>query len=153
MNAQQISPELLPGARLREGVWELPGAPREIHLGGRGLLLLPTFHWYGPALPADLPGRPLALTYPAGPGLLPSPDGRTGVQALAAVIGATRAELLHLLEQECTTTELARRLGVSGATVSAHVGALRAAGLVASARAGRAVRHRRTVLGALLAGE
>nr|BFD95868.1 winged helix-turn-helix domain-containing protein [Kitasatospora sp. Xyl93] len=143
---------LLPGARLREGVWELPGAPREIRLAGRGLLLLPTFHWYGPALPADLPGRPLVLTYPAGPGLLPRPDGRTGAQALAAVIGATRTELLHLLAEERTTTGLARRLGVSAATVSAHAGALRGAGLVTSVRAGKAVLHRRTALGELLAG-
>ncbi|MGW1175611.1 ArsR/SmtB family transcription factor [Kitasatospora sp. NPDC002543] len=143
---------LVPGARLREAVWELPGAPGEIRLAGRGLLLLPTFHWYGPALPAEPPGRPVALTYPAGTGLLPRPDGRSGERALAAVLGATRGELLHLLAREHTTSELARRLGVSAATVSAHAGVLRGAGLITTVRAGKAVLHRRTALGDLLVG-
>ncbi|MFJ9457430.1 ArsR/SmtB family transcription factor [Kitasatospora sp. NPDC101447] len=141
---------LLPGARLRDGVWEIPGGPREIHLGGRGLLLLPTFHWTGGPLLSDLPDRPVVVTYPAGAGLPPQPDGSAGPEALARVIGNTRAELLHLLAEERTTTELARRLGVSAATVSAHTAALRGAGLISTARAGKAVLHRRTALGSLL---
>ncbi|GAA1403424.1 winged helix-turn-helix domain-containing protein [Kitasatospora putterlickiae] len=141
---------LLPGARLRGGVWELPGRPREVRLGGRGLLLLPTFHWTGGPMLSDLPGRPVAVTYPAGAGLLPRPDGPAGPEALVKVIGNTRVELLHLLAEERTTTELARRLRVSAATVSAHTAALRGAGLISSARAGKAVLHRRTTLGGLL---
>ena len=141
---------LLPGARLHGGLWELPGRPREIHLGGRGLLLLPSFHWTGGPLLSDLPDRPVAVTYPAGAGLLPRPDGSAGPEALVKVIGNTRAELLHLLAEERTTTELARRLGVSAATVSAHTAALRGAGLISTSRAGKAVLHRRTTLGSLL---
>ncbi|GAA0416817.1 helix-turn-helix domain-containing protein [Streptomyces luteireticuli] len=141
---------LLPGARLHGGVWELPGRPREVRLGGRGLLLLPTFHWTGGPLISDLPDRPVAVTYPAGTGLLPRPDGSAGPQALAKVIGSTRAELLRLLAEEHTTTELARRLRVSAATVSAHTAALRGAGLISTSRAGKAVLHRRTALGSLL---
>lgn len=48
-----------------------------------------------------------------------------------------------------TTTELARRIGVSNATASAHASALRAAGLLTTTRTGRAVHHRRTALGEL----
>ncbi|MGW4379831.1 ArsR/SmtB family transcription factor [Kitasatospora sp. NPDC004531] len=66
------------------------------------------------------------------------------------LIGGTRVELLRLLAEERTTTELARRLGVSAATVSAHTAALRGAGLISTSRAGRAVLHRRTALGDLL---
>ncbi|MER6912444.1 helix-turn-helix domain-containing protein [Streptomyces sp. NPDC000594] len=141
---------LLPGARLDGGVWELPGPPREVRPGGRGLLLVPTFHRSGGPLLSDLPGRPVALTYPAGPGLPPQPDGSTGPERLARVIGPTRAELLRLLDEPHTTTGLARRLRVSAATVSAHTAALRGAGLITTTRTGKAVLHRRTALGGLL---
>ncbi|MGW4384208.1 ArsR/SmtB family transcription factor [Kitasatospora sp. NPDC004531] len=142
---------LLPGARLDGGSWEAPGPPREIRLGGRGLLLLPTFHWTGGPLLSDLPHRPVVLTYPAGPGLPPQPGGPAGPKALAKVLGATRTELLHLLAEDHSTSELARRLRVSAATVSAHTAALRGAGLISTTRAGKAVLHRRTALGGLLA--
>ncbi|MFI9719653.1 winged helix-turn-helix domain-containing protein [Streptomyces sp. NPDC052396] len=145
---------LLPGSRLHDGRWEL-AAPfdRDIHLHGRGLLPQPTFHWTGHPLLADLPGRPLALTYPAGPGLPLTPDGGGNPEgALAAVLGRTRLRLLLLLTEEHSTGELARRLGVSDATASAHTAALRGAGLITTVRAGRGVRHRITALGGLLVG-
>ncbi|MFF2141367.1 helix-turn-helix domain-containing protein [Kitasatospora sp. NPDC058190] len=144
---------LLPGGRLADGgVWELPGRAREIRVGGRGLLLLPSFHWFGEPLLSDLPDRPVTVTYPAGSGFPPLPDGGAGPEALAKVIGGTRAELLRLLAEEHTTTELARRLHVSAATASAHTAALRGAGLITTSRAGKAVLHRRTALGSLLLG-
>ncbi|MER7398739.1 ArsR family transcriptional regulator, partial [Streptomyces sp. NPDC000151] len=70
--------------------------------------------------------------------------------ALAAVLGRPRAEALLLLAEEHTTSGLARRLGVSNASASAHAAALRGAGLLTTVRAGRAVLHRRTPLGTLL---
>ncbi|GLF95293.1 ArsR/SmtB family transcription factor [Streptomyces yaizuensis] len=141
---------LLPGARLDGGVWELPGPPREVRPGGCGLLLVPAFDRAGGPLLADLPGRPVAVTYPAGPGLPLQPDGSTGTLRLARVIGPTRTELPHLLDGPRTTTALARHLRVSAATVSAHTTALGGAGLITAVRTGRAVLHRRTVLGGLL---
>lgn len=143
---------LVPGGRLRGDVWEFAGPDdREIEPGGRGVLLLPTFHWTGHPLISDLPGRPLVVTYPAGTGFPPAPAGPGGAEdALAAVLGRTRFEILLLLAEEHTTGDLARRLRVSNATVSAHTAALRGAGLVTTARAGRSVLHRRTALGALL---
>ncbi|UKY51905.1 ArsR/SmtB family transcription factor [Streptomyces inhibens] len=144
--------ELLPGARLDEDVWELE-APfeQDIKLRGRGVLLLPTFHWTGHPLLADLPGHPLAVTYPAGPGIPLPPDGAGGTDdALAGVLGRTRLDILLVLADEHTTSELARRLRVSNATASAHTAALRGAGLITTVRAGRAVLHQRTALGSLL---
>ncbi|MGH4031786.1 winged helix-turn-helix domain-containing protein [Actinomycetota bacterium Odt1-20B] len=154
---------LTAGARLHGNVWELGrdaggagGAEGErdgdIVLGGRGVLLMPTFHWTGAPLLADLPGQPLVVTYSAGPGHPLTPDGPEAAEegALAGVLGRTRADVLLLLAEDHTTTDLARRLGVSNATASAHAAALRGAGLVVTVRAGRAVRHRRTAMGDLL---
>lgn len=150
-------PALVPGTRLRDGVWEWPApsvvGERDIPLAGRGLVLLPTFHWTGHPLVHDLPGRPVAVTYAAGPGLPLTPDAAPGTdESLAAVLGRTRLELLRALTDAHTTTSLARSLGISNATASAHASALRGAGLITTARAGRAVEHRRTALGALLVG-
>ncbi|MFJ3950758.1 ArsR/SmtB family transcription factor [Streptomyces libani] len=144
--------ELVPGVRLHENVWEFEASyERDIALGGRGVLLLPTFHWTGPPLIADLPERPVAVTYPAGPGLPLAPAGAVGSdEALAGVLGRTRFDILLLLGEEHTTSALARQLNVSNATASAHTAALRGAGLITSTRAGRAVLHRRTALGSLL---
>ncbi|MFI6585423.1 ArsR/SmtB family transcription factor [Embleya sp. NPDC050493] len=146
--------ELVPGSRLHDDVWEFAGAVDEdIALHGRGLLLLPTFHWSAHPLVSNLPERPVAVTYPAGPGLPLALAGPGGTEdALAAVIGRTRLDLLHLLAAGHTTGDLARRLRVSNATVSAHTAALRAAGLITTTRTGRSVRHERTALGALLVG-
>ncbi|MFF9644531.1 ArsR/SmtB family transcription factor [Kitasatospora aureofaciens] len=141
---------LLPGARLHGGTWEPPGPAREVRLDGRGLLLLPSFHWFGEPLLSDLPERPVMVTYPAEGLLPPLPDGGSAPEALARVLGGTRAELLRLLAEERTTTELARRLRVSAATVSAHTAALRGAGLITTSRAGKDALHRRTALGGLL---
>ncbi|MEU9115758.1 winged helix-turn-helix domain-containing protein [Streptomyces sp. NPDC048483] len=146
--------ELAPSSQLQDSIWEFTSPlqhDRDITLQGRGLVLVPTFHWTGPPLISDLPGRPLFLTYPAGTGLPLTPDGTGGTDdALSAVLGRTRLDILQRLADEHTTTELARRLGVSNATASAHAAALRGAGLITTVRAGRAVLHRRTALGALL---
>ncbi|WP_030692021.1 helix-turn-helix domain-containing protein [Streptomyces globisporus] len=140
---------LAPG--LRDGVWEWPGPSREVRLAGRGLVLLPTFHWRGGPLVQDLPGRPVVLAYPAGGGLPLVPSGAAaGEEGLAGVLGRTRAELLRVLTEPRTTTELARCLGVSNATASAHAAALRAAGLLTTTRTGRSVHHAPTPLGKLL---
>ncbi|MEU5973445.1 helix-turn-helix domain-containing protein [Streptomyces sp. NPDC047315] len=143
---------LVPGARLRDGtVWECDasGADRDLELAGRGLVLQPTFHWTaGPLVAEPSSGTPV-LTYPAGPGL-PLEPADDAPCALVAVLGRTRCSMLLLLAEEHTTGSLARRLGLSDATVSAHTAALRGAGLITTVRAGRTVLHRRTPLGSLL---
>jgi DNA-binding transcriptional ArsR family regulator len=66
------------------------------------------------------------------------------------VLGSTRARLLAELEEPATTTQLARRLGVTAPGVSQHLQRLRSAGLITGARAGREVRYARTPLAAKL---
>ncbi|MFG2873798.1 ArsR/SmtB family transcription factor [Streptomyces sp. NPDC048337] len=146
---------LAPGSRLRDGVWEWPQpsgpAVREVRLGGRGLILRPTFHWRTGPLIQDVPERPVALAYPVARGLPLVPD-RAGVrdEALTGVLGRTRLALLRSLDEARTTSELARRTGISDATASAHTSALRAAGLLTTTRTGRSVHHARTALAELL---
>lgn len=147
---------LVPGARLRrdgsEDVWEFdaPGTA-DLRPRGRGLVLLPTFHWDGWPLVSPSPDGPVVVTYPAGTGTPPAATDVSGsYDALSAVLGRTRVEILRLLADERSTSGLASRLGVSNATVSAHTAALRGAGLITTSRAGRAVLHRRTPVGRLL---
>ena len=79
---------LVPASQLTgPGTWQLT-APyqRDIHLDGRGLILVPTFHWTGMPLASDLPGQPVLLAYPAGPGLpVLLPGGRQ--DPLPAILG------------------------------------------------------------------
>jgi DNA-binding transcriptional ArsR family regulator len=147
------------GSRLHDGTWtwELPAiastATREVHTAGRGVVLLPTFHWTGRPLIADTPGRPVTVTFPAGPGLpLPSSTATSTEDALSDVLGRTRFRILTLSGGGLNTSALARKLDLSAATVSAHTTALRAAGLITSTRDGKAVVHHRTALAGLLLG-
>jgi DNA-binding transcriptional ArsR family regulator len=143
---------LLPGGRLHDGVWEIE-APwsADVGVAGRGLVLLPSFHWSGPPLVRDRPDLPVVVTYPAGTGLPPAPGTDPGSEeALARVVGRTRVDLLLRLATPHTTGDLARALKVSAATVSAHTAALRGAGLITSRRAGRHTLHERTATGTLL---
>ncbi|MFB7279869.1 helix-turn-helix domain-containing protein [Streptomyces hydrogenans] len=142
---------LAPGSRFDGALWTWPAGTGDVRLGGRGLVLLPTFHWRGGPLVQDRPGRPVVLAYPAGPGLPPVPEAPDGPgEPLAGVLGPTRAAVLRALPTPRTTTELARAVGVSAATVSAHTAALRAAGLLTTTRTGRSVHHARTTVADLL---
>ncbi|WP_454856268.1 tyrosine-type recombinase/integrase [Promicromonospora soli] len=72
-------------------------------------------------------------------------------EGLAALLGHSRALALLALRHPCSTTELARRVGVSAGTASRHATALRAAGLVTSTRHGSVMLHHVTHLGRKLA--
>ncbi|MEY9855265.1 DNA-binding transcriptional ArsR family regulator [Catenulispora sp. GAS73] len=149
---------LTPGAHLCGASWHLPASrDRDLHLAGRGLTLLPTFHWTHEPLIGAWPDRPLLLVYPAGPGLPPPRTGSTGStgtppsDALADVLGPSRARILRLLDHPRTTTELAAQAHLSLPTASSHSAALRRAGLITTTRDGRRVQHTRTDLGRILA--
>ncbi len=60
--------------------------------------------------------------------------------------GRGRAAILRRVELPRTTTELARALGLSGATVSVHLSTLKRCGMVTSWRSGRRVLYQRTPL-------
>jgi len=65
---------------------------------------------------------------------------------LAALIGDTRAAVLESVGEGRSTSELARRVGVSAASISQHT-AVRSAGLIRTGRVGKAVLHTITPLG------
>jgi DNA-binding transcriptional ArsR family regulator len=140
--------------------WEPPTleveAPfdQEIHLGGRGLLLVPSFlSWGTPDTLRDITLPPV-LVYPVEHDLTLHPGARPADgAAVAALIGRTRTSLLESLGDGRTTSELARRVGVSAASVSQHTAVLREARLIRTSRAGRAVVHTLTPLGEALLGE
>ncbi|MFD8704386.1 DUF5937 family protein [Kitasatospora sp. NPDC059648] len=117
---------------------------------GAGLLLVPSAFAWPRVLTRVLPPDPPQLVYPArGTAALweERPGSAARTDALAAVLGRSRARLLAELDSPASTTELARRTGLSPAAVSQHLTALRAAGLTSAHRAGHAVLSARTAVG------
>ncbi|MEU8264528.1 helix-turn-helix domain-containing protein [Micromonospora sp. NPDC048999] len=112
---------------------------------GSGLVLVPSvFVW--PSVLSIAAGDLPQLAYPArGVGALwECPP--TAPDALSAVLGRGRARLLAELGTPRSSTELARRTGLSPAGVSQHLTALRAAGLVVTHRQGRSLLSSRTAV-------
>jgi DNA-binding transcriptional ArsR family regulator len=119
--------------------------PLSRETAGAGLLLIPSVFTGPIPFTRVMPPDPPQLAYPArGTGSLwePRPATRTG--ALAAVLGRSRTLLLTELAAPASTTELARRTGLSAAGVSQNLTALRDAGLVSAHRTGRSVLYART---------
>ena len=149
VGAQAAISSLHPGIGWNGTVLQIE-TPRELdfHPGGAGLTLMPTAMWTGRAMVAGRPNGPVTIVYPAVTPL-PLVDDVTR-DALAGLLGHTRAAVLRLALTQRTTTQLASELGVSAATVSGHTKALRAAGLIVTARSGQAVLHSVTPLGGRL---
>ncbi|GIF18166.1 DNA-binding transcriptional ArsR family regulator [Actinoplanes tereljensis] len=124
-----------------------------VELDGRGLWLVPSyFSWGQPDVLRD-PALPPVLVYPVprDPALI---AGRpTSGAAVSALIGQTRTSVLESIGDGSTTSELARRVGVSAASVSQHTAVLREARLIHTSRVGKAVLHTITPLGAALLGD
>jgi DNA-binding transcriptional ArsR family regulator len=120
-------------------------------LGANGLLLTPSA-FIAPRVATML--EPPVLIYPARgmATLLGRSPAETG-PALSRLMGATRAEILGLLDEPSTTTTIAHRLHRSPGNVADHLAVLRRAGLVARRRAGRRVLYRRTPLGQATLGQ
>ncbi|MET8891330.1 MULTISPECIES: winged helix-turn-helix domain-containing protein [Streptomyces] len=151
---------LHPQVRWREPVLELPGRGEvDFHLEGRGLLLC-AHVFCGPQPRALLnnvdtpvlvysPVRSLQIGELAAER---SSDTKCSPAALEALLGRTRAAVLHALADPAghTTKQLALRLGISPASASEHASALRAVGLVTSLRYANTVRHTVTRLGTSL---
>ncbi|WP_338676561.1 winged helix-turn-helix domain-containing protein [Streptomyces sp. SCSIO 30461] len=127
---------------------------REIHLGGRGLLLQPSYFCRGAPVVRRDGELPPVLVYPVTHTAPPSAaDAERDRISLGRLVGHTRSAVLHSIGNGCTTSELARRAGVSLASASQHACVLREAGLLVTLRNGNAVLHSMTPLGtALLRG-
>jgi len=132
---------------------DLPARER-LSIDSRGLLLIPAvFAWPNVGM-VTVPPWQISLLYPARGVASLWTSSAAPPEPLAEVLGRTRALLLTALDAPAATTELASRHGLAAATVSAHLTALRGAGLLASERRGHRVLYRRTELGdALLTGK
>jgi DNA-binding transcriptional ArsR family regulator len=116
-------------------------------LKGQGLLLVPSVFVWPSVFSSTIPPWQPSLTYPArGVASLWAPNDRPTIEALTGVIGRSRTLLLTELESPASTTELAHRTGLAVASVSEHLSALRAAGLVTAHRVGRFVLYARTTV-------
>ena len=118
---------------------------------GTGLVLVPSvFVW--PSVLTVTAGEVPQLVYPAR-GVATLWEGSPhDSEALTALLGRGRASVLAELVTPLSTTELARRTGITAGGVSQHLTTLRAAGLVVTHRQGHSLLNTRTqVAEALLA--
>ncbi|MEV0725128.1 winged helix-turn-helix domain-containing protein [Micromonospora purpureochromogenes] len=156
--AEGLLASLRPTMRWDSGRLEVHDYPdrRELHLDGRGLLLVPSFFCARTPVALLDPALPPVLVYPVDRlgGLVPAPgEGAgpnregSGREALAALLGRTRAAVLEVSDDGCTTGEVARRLHISPAAASQHTAVLRNAGLLVSQRDRNTVLHTLTPLG------
>ncbi|MFF1842445.1 winged helix-turn-helix transcriptional regulator [Streptomyces sp. NPDC058232] len=148
--------DLGPGLRWRSPVLEAdhPTVDADLHLGGRGLRLVPSYFCWGSAVVLADPELPPVLVYPMRHERAPAaPDIADGdAVPLTTLLGRTRALVLRASATGATGSELARSLGISPGTVTFHTKALRDSQLIASVRYATTVLHTLTPLGlALLA--
>lgn len=132
---------------------------QEMHLDGRGLLLIPSYFCWGSPITLYDPHLPPVLVYPANRGSLPmippgEPEHAVNA-ALVRLLGRSRAAVLQDIAASGPTTGggVARRLDISAASASEHASILRNTGLISTHRVANTVRHTVTPLGqALLRG-
>jgi hypothetical protein len=122
-----------------------PTPDSTLDLDDRGLLLVPSaFMWPYVSIVTAPPWQP-TLMYPArGLGMLWRPESEPPPDALAKLVGQSRAALLVALESPQSTTELAVLLEISLGAVSQHLAILREAGLVCGHRVARKVLYMRS---------
>jgi DNA-binding transcriptional ArsR family regulator len=116
-----------------------------------GVWLVPSaFRW--PWIAARHDG-PVVLSYAArGAARVWESDPSASVDdALAALLGRSRAAILQILNVPRSTTRVAQDLRLSAGTVSEHLSVMTASGLLTTRREGRRVLYRQTPLGADLA--
>lgn len=157
--ADELLASLPPMLRWRAPVLECDyPVDRDVRLRGRGLLLQPSFFCRRTAVTLHDPELPPVLVYPAAVQLVSAPAGGEAARpveeqrqrTLGKLVGHTRSVVLRAIGDGATTSELARRAGVSLASASQHACVMREAGLVTTLRRGNAVLHTVTPLGAAL---
>lgn len=141
--------DLNPAVRWRDDrlLIEHPRVKARHGLRGKGLLLVPSAFTWPRVFSITTPGWQPTMRYPPrGVAELWVDRKVTPSKALVGVFGASRARLLAELADPASTTELARRIGLTAGGVSQHLTALKAAGLVSSHRVGRQVLYARTAV-------
>jgi DNA-binding transcriptional ArsR family regulator len=123
---------------------------RTVAVDERGLVLMPSAYlWPYVAAIVDEPWLP-TIVYPARGIDDLWRDPTAPPDALARLLGRTRALVLASLDQALSTTTLAALLELSPAGASRHLLALRDVGLVSTDRRGHEIRYSRTELGSAL---
>jgi DNA-binding transcriptional ArsR family regulator len=116
-----------------------------VELGPTGLLLCPSA-FISPRVATM--AEPPVLVYPArGTAALLGETPDEHGPALARLVGSARADILWMLSEPSSTTNLAHRLRRSPGNVADHLAVLLRAGLVTRRRASRSVLYARTPLG------
>lgn len=125
---------------------------RDLHLDGRGLLLIPSAFCWRTSVTLIDPALTPVLVYPAPRASRWWTHGRSDrdSQSLERLLGAGRASALRCVEDGCTTGELARRTVLNQSVASRHATALREADLITTRRMGNKVLHVLTPLGRAL---
>lgn len=128
-----------------EGTLTVSGpVDRVEEVAGNGLVLIPSMFSSRVAMPR-LPGQPMLMYAARGQGAMwESFHGEPA--SLAGLIGKRRAQLLEVLAEPASSTQVAARLGVTASAVNQHLRALQSAGLLISFRNGRSVSYRRTTI-------
>ncbi len=147
--AQGLFRDFAPGVSWECGTLnvEEPGLDLDVPVNGRGLTFTPSlfFNRATTLIDTSLPPR---ICYPArGRGAAWDKENVEPAQALAELLGRTRAQLLTTIEEPVSTTDLAQLLGISLGAVSQHLRVLRHSGLVRGARSGHSVLYSRSPLG------
>ena len=99
----------------------------------------------------EYPAR-FAVIYPAA-GMLASPAAPAAPEPLRRLLGPTRAEILLLIGQPITTTQLTAVAGLALGTIGDHLRVLLDAGLAERHRSGAHVLYQRTPTGQQLVGQ
>ena len=148
---QQVHPDVRYQDETVQVGWRQPTVQGRRDVDGAGLVLMPSaFTWPQPIAVLDPPWQPTVI-YPArGVAALWHRPGSDATAALAAVLGGTRARLLTDLAEPDDTTSLAARYSMAASSVSRHLQALHAAGLICPRRQQRRVLYQRTALGTAL---
>ncbi|GAA1997865.1 winged helix-turn-helix domain-containing protein [Catenulispora subtropica] len=118
--------------------------PDDAASGTGGLILAPCLFGQQRAHAGPGGDGTLVVIYPAAE---PDDGAPAADDHLAALLGPGRAAALRSLQVPASTSDLARRLAVSVPTASTHAALLRNAGLVATTRDGKSVRHELTPVG------
>ncbi|MFD4623957.1 winged helix-turn-helix domain-containing protein [Streptomyces sp. NPDC058475] len=137
--------------------WEAPvlsvayPVRKDLQLGGRGLLLIPSYFCWGRPIALYDTGLDPVLVYPANRGAhrLVEPAHTSDGDSLARLLGATRAAVLEeiVAAEGVTGADIVRRLHISAASASEHATVLRQSGLIVSHRTANTVWHLPTPLG------
>ena len=154
--AEALFKDLHPLVRFQNGALSLDqslcnGDDGDVHLGGRGLLLMPSaFVWPRLSTILGAPWQPTLAYTPRGVANLWIVDPPPVERSLELLLGQGHAAVLLSLEPPSSTLEIARRLGLVASGVSEHLSVLRLSGLIESQRRGRFVYYRLSQTGVAL---